>query len=687
MKGVEIQYDSSASAQAAVKDEYDSEDEFEDFRPTRGPSFDNHPYITVDKAGYTVLNYASDEDEDDLGLDRDSDSDNDSDGDDESYGFDILSDDIAPDDEGEGEGKHKAVTYLEENYEGIDDQSKAELAELEAEDEEEEDELGGWSKMMITEKPRDDVETYYFRDFVEDDYDDYDDEEPSAVKEEGTARVSLLAPHGDDVGSFLDAIIEHPTKFAEVRRYNTHPDSLRGAKPINPPDRHHPSVEFVTSHRRFLFVSNLPHYIDEDGQVGDFDNPLHRQEVANAAAEQFGVKVSSVSPASMTSAFVGFKSRKAARAALEEGPKNKTITKPFGMEAHEGDELYGFEEGDALVKLVNVRPDMGSAELEAQLIPQGSDLASVYDKVEVKKILATEAIVKLGSAEQAESMLTSAIVRRRLEELGTTQVRHFKAKRILVYAGKVAFADRQYFQRQGNRLMVSHDIPSDHFYQSHVGVLKLVGVNSSVTKQELTDLFQPFCRYRRDSIGSIEFGTCAANLRSGNVFVGFDYPEEMVAAGDHFHAEIKNGEGKSRGIFAGIHKMKDRHVPGAVRRELRSDRSREEILESLNWENYVSPEDIKILEDSGIDRQVIANAFITMRMHNRSYGPMDWSMTTEKDRPDRLNPGDHMRETMDFYVNTLKECIPTRENPGALFQAIHLPDEELDYSLIDGKKT
>ena len=626
MRGVNISYDAPLTAfglDTPSPEDYDSEDEFDDFDASTMIDIENHPFIHKDEDGTTILEYDEDDEEDDL--------------------MKAI---------GKGGQVEKPRPATADTQDGGD------------------------------HREGDPEEEFFFRDLL-------DLDEPDFISPPSVDRLVPLRAHGEDVDDFVEAMIEHPTKYAEFRRANPHSDSLREAKADFPKNRQQPPDEFVTSHKRFLYVTGIPHFLDnETGEAGDFENPIHRHEVIKFVVKQFGVPDKSVSPANMTSAFIGFEEKGDAKLALKNGPKEKIFSSPIVMQEYEVDDgvELGFPADSALVKLSNVPPGMSARYLAVQLFRKDSELGSIYGVLtpdDVKKVSATEAIVRLQSPEQVESALSSSMVRQRLDELGTSRVRHFKAKRELQYAGYTGPGKGQRFRKRGPRLVVSGDKPTDGFFRSHAACLQLRQVDPSVTKQEISDFFQSFCQRARDVVGSVEFVTCANGDRTDRVYVGFDRADEAKAAVAACSGFIDLGMGSIN-----VKSVKDLGIPGATPPEVRPERSEEELLESLhNWEAYVDAKDVEELEAHGVRREVLADTFRTMRYHNVTYGPMDWSMKREKLSPERYpEPGQHMRETMQMYVETLKECIATPENPGFLYESMFFEDEEMDFDAFEAEE-
>jgi hypothetical protein len=99
--------------------------------------------------------------------------------------------------------------------------------------------------------------------------DDY--EEPTF---EPSNRVLPLANLGPNLDDFLEAMVEHPSKYAQVSKSNAHPESRREPKPDFPKNRAKPTEFFIAKYPRFLYVTGLSPLM-VNGATGDLDNPVH----------------------------------------------------------------------------------------------------------------------------------------------------------------------------------------------------------------------------------------------------------------------------------------------------------------------------------------------------------------------------------------------------------------------------
>lgn len=506
--------------------------------------------------------------------------------------------------------------------------------------------------------------------------------------------VSTLEETGETGGDFWQALKKHPTHYAEMRLYNMHPESKRIPQPHYPPNRVHPSEDFVNSFSRFVYVTGLPPVMSEEGmnlRKPSVLGTLQQQEIQKIVTRLFGVVAEQVYPANETSAFIGFDSTQERDSVLKRGPKEKELVKPMTMSNYapsEGDEMTEFIKNASqgtLAKIDNVPPERYSRTTFARdLFPSNSELSAAY-QISAENVVfpsPTTALIRFESAEQAESALGSEFVASRLEKLGKYPVRLFKARRDIVYDRMGGPAKQDEIWKLGPKLIVDGDMPSKHFYLSHAGAILLRGLDrASLSKESLAEFFQPFSRTIRDVKGSIEFVTCEKGLSTDRAYIGFDFLGEAETVMDTFSGRAKIGDSLVK-----MKLVKDRWRPNTPKRQQRPERSEEEILKNLNdWEQYVDPEDIKYLEENGVPKQVLDESLRGMRFYNRSFGSLDWAMRDEKLEPEKES-GDDYRGLVQMYVSTLKECIATPENPGEIFKALHFPGEPLDLSIFEREK-
>lgn len=610
----------------------DPEEEFEKFEET-GFDPDDHPDITKEEDGTYVLHYNPEE---------------------EGYGS-----------------------------EGDDD-------EYEYGDAVEED-----NKPMVRQKPRDrnasnlddvDFEERFFHPNVF----DFDDPYPGPVPDEIVNQIRPLQEEGPNLEDFLEATYRHPTKFAEIRRYNLHFESRREPKPIIPKSRKNPPEEWVKAHKKFVFVSGLPSKI-LDEEEPDFDNPVHRNAVATLIASLLEVDPEQVYPANMTSAFVGFKERYATPDVVEKIDEavhsEFSMTSPVTISAYDGEDFGEFtkESPECLVKLENLPPRMNPARLANELFTPDSELRIAYGLFDVKNILMTSptsALVRFDSVRNAEHAVSSGAVEVRLDELGNYPIDIFHARRELVHDGFTGPNKSRELKKLGPRLIVDGDVPSDEFFRSHAGCIHMRNLDETVTSQDIAAFLQPYCTNLRDVSGSVEWGTNIRGVRTGTAFVGFD----RLGEAEDF---VKAVKGRIKGLGSSpviVRTVKDKKIPGGKPREARPERAEEELLDDLNnWEKYVDPKELEELEALGVNKMALDLAFRSLRFQNSTYGAMDTALRSETLVPEK-QAGEEYRETVREYIATIKECMATPEDPGDIYKTMFMPGERIDVSIFDSEK-
>ena len=333
---------------------------------------------------------------------------------------------------------------------------------------------------------------------------------------------------------------------------------------------------------------------------------------------------------------------------------------------------------------------------------------------DIQFVNATTAIVRFSSAEQAASVLESHILATRLRGLNSRlpssmnkepnstrgdssnqRLELFRARRELVHRGWDT-KDGQYrgtdeILKFGNRLIVDGDLPTKDFYISHAAVVMLTGVDPTIiNKLELSKFVQPYCSLPRDVDGSIEWVECNyTEQRTDRVYVGFDLVGEaevfVKAIGGTSNSLYKHSDKQRRPM--NIKLLHDRQPPNyaAAPLQRRPDRTIEEILKDMNnWEQYVEVADIEYLEKHGISKHVLDEALRAIRYNNESFGTFDATVRTETlDPSTHLAPGQQYRELVQLYVETLKDCVATPENPGEIFTMLQFPNEEPDLGYFD----
>jgi hypothetical protein len=495
--------------------------------------------------------------------------------------------------------------------------------------------------------------------------------------------VTPLAPHGPGISDLVTTMMEHGTQYAELRYDNPHPTSQREPIPDLPKNRVNPSKEFVEEYTRFLYVWGLPPVM-VDGKPADFENPIHRHEIQKTISNLFDVDSEHVSPASLTSGFIGLHFREDQLFALQVGPDKEVLERPVVISKYqpsEQDSAFCQEAAPNSIVMLNNLPEGSTATaLARNLFPPGTDVAEVYGLTtdNIRIVSPTSALVRFESADMAESAISSSMVQQRLEEVGQHRVRFAKARRELVFTGKHGGPDRTDRLRElGPRLIVDGDMPTKQFYLSHADTIHLRNLDPSVTKQQIADFFQPYCSAKRDVTGSVEFVTCRDGLKTTKAYVGFDELGEMEAVMAAFRGGRMQGLGDNGVIFKSVKDI------NRIPREKRSARSSEELLDSLdNWEQYADPEDVQYLIENGIAKEALDEALRAIRYHNPTFASLDQAMRAETLQPE-FESGGLYAELVRRYITTLKECVATPENPGEIYLNLFLPDEEIDTEIFD----
>ena len=498
------------------------------------------------------------------------------------------------------------------------------------------------------------------------------------------SQATPLAQTGPDMSDFVTSMLSHPTEYATMEFKNPHPESAREPKPDIPKNRLNPSKEFVEGHKRFMYVWGLPTSLIGN-KPADFENPVHRMEIQKLVSDLFDVDVDDVSPASLTSAFIGFHSRADQRFATLTGPEPTMIESPIIMQPYQAsdkDHLAMIKEAPAgsLVSFENLPAGMTTSWVAKTLFPSGTDAHNVF-KVTSDNIRMTSpssAVIRFESSKVAEAALNSSILAVRLEEFGQHPIRYAKARRELVYTGRHGGPDgTERLREPGPLLIVDGDMPTKNFFVSHADCLHLRNLDPSVTKQDIAKFFQPFCNSKRDVIGSTEFVTCLGGHTTGHAYVGFDELGERERVLEAFPSGRIYGLGGNPVVVKNVIDAKP------IQRQQRPTRSVEELLDSLdNWEQYVDPADIDFLLEHGIAKEALDEAFRTIRYHNPTFSSMDQSVRSET-LDTEMESGELYKELVQQYIATLKDCIATPENPGPIFESLFAEGEDMDTEVFE----
>jgi hypothetical protein len=160
--------------------------------------------------------------------------------------------------------------------------------------------------------------------------------------------------------------------------------------------------------------------------------------------------------------------------------------------------------------------------------------------------------------------------------------------------------------------------------------------------------------------------------------VGFELPGEIDEV-----KSLYNGKAMIGGCEVKLTPVQDKLLRRGKREGARPARSLEQLNDDLyNWEKHVDPKDIKELEAKGIDKSILDEAMRTLRLNNKSFAGDDQAMPGERIYEQRP-VGHHYRSAVRLYINLLKECAGSKEDPGLLFKAMFAPDQQVDLSVFE----
>jgi len=574
------------------------------------------------------------------------------------------------------------------------------------------------------EEPEKDPEEYFYDgqfnvlDIVkrpDSDFHDGEEEQHNPVHDEIYPLPTTVGTEGTDL---ITAMQEHPTNYGYYEDLKVHPNQRREPRPllieseIEDPSPllldtwkrsalKHPPQEFLDTWNRFLYVTSLPPFMADKNTPADLENAEHVSRFEKFVANLCSVDSTQVSAANATSAFVGFTAPRELADAIKKGPKNRhvLVSAPTAKLYDGSDDFAGSDEVQAFVeKAAGPEAIMHIEGLRLSKDPSNSALAETlireyFDKELFEEfgghILAenvhvipssSSALVRFDSAEQADSMLKSTLFQDRLKAMATYKVQYLRARRELWHRGfdpQTKEEDRD----QGSRLVVDGlHMPQRLFYISHASAVQIGHVPEGVSKRMLTEIFQPFCELPRGVEGSIEFATCELSgepITGGPVFVGFDEPFEADICMDKLQ-DLKIG-----GHHTTMRVCKDRVIPQLdTTPRVRQTRPVEELNDEMNnWQKYVKEEDIQYLDENGVPRVILDEVFRGMRRTNNYFGVLNGPNPEESVEPDKA--GTLWEDLVISYVNLLKECVVTKENPGRMYLEQFYPGQPIDLSIFD----
>ena len=269
------------------------------------------------------------------------------------------------------------------------------------------------------------------------------------------------------------------------------------------------------------------------------------------------------------------------------------------------------------------------------------------------------------------------------------------------------------------------------------------------TKRELAKQLQKYCHQPIDIYGSIEIVLDMNGENVGRCYVGFDEVHEMEDVmndlGRCFGVETNYGGGGSGGNGKGgchfipmngenkdgdinndkpslIHIRPVQQMKLANKDNTNTNNNNNnnsytrgpiptgtQLYDSLHhgWEEHVSNDDLSMLEDAGIDKSVLEEAFAATRHGNNATFGIDGDLVGSnnqilgdrsgynggkgsrglpilngKERPPSAG-GIRFKEFVQMYVETLREVCATKDKPGDMYEALFVEGEEIDLSLFD----
>ena len=533
---------------------------------------------------------------------------------------------------------------------------------------------------------------YYFRDVC-------DVENPLLLKptEEDSKAVLPLKSHGPELDDFLLAVTDHPSKYAKMERKVKHPDSKREPRPTFPKDRKLPDEDFVKKYKGYLFVTGLvPHLDEETGEVKDFEDVSHQQTIAEDVAKLFGITSMDVSPASPTSAYIGFATKLDAKQAMIDSAADGRLMANFSIslqkyEKKEDEEMTDEEKAfvtaspagaESILKVTGLPAATTSVELLQSMIPPGSRLDAMFGPLSNEdyfRFSSTTALLNLASADLVSKALKSTnIANNASKGVGQRSIQVLRAKRERVHDGWMGVNRAFGKSKLGTRLFVTGDVPPNDMYLSHNDMLHISGLPPNITLNDLSTFFQPFSADRRDVYGSGHIVRCSQGIPTGCAYVGFELPGEIEEV-----KELYKGKATINGCDVTLRAVRDKLLRRGVRETARPSRSIKELHSDLyDWERHVDPKDIAELEELGVEKGVLDEIMITLRHHNRTFAAGDQSISGERLYQERA-VGDHYASVVRKYLKLLKSCIGTREDPGLMYEAMFSPDQEVDMGLFD----
>lgn len=503
-----------------------------------------------------------------------------------------------------------------------------------------------------------------------------------------------LNPHGPELDDFLLAVTDHPSKYAVVEQKMKHPDSRREPRPIFAKGIVLPNEEFVQKYKGYLFVTGLvPHLDEATGGMLAFDDALHKQSIAEDVAKLFGISSMDVSPASPTSAYIGFGTKLEAKKAMMDSASDGRLRAVHSVALHKYEQGSSDEEvkfvtsspagADSILKVTGLPAIVTSVELLTSMFPPGSPLEAMFgplSNVNYLRVSSTTALISLASSDLvAKALKSSNIANNVAVGVGKCPIQVLRAKRERVFDKWTGVNKSIGASKLGTRLFVTGDVPPHEMYLSHNDTLHISGLPPSVTLHDLATFFQPFSADRRDVFGSGHIVRCSQGIPTGCAYIGFELPGEI----DQVREVYTEGKAVIGGCEVTFRSVRDKLLRRGRRETARPSRTIEELHADLyDWERHVDPKDIAELEHLGIEKGVLDEIMLTLRHHNRTFAAGDQSILGER-LYEKRQVGTHYRDVVRKYLKLLRSCVGTRNDPGLMYEAMFRPDEEVDMGLFD----
>ncbi|KAL7434422.1 hypothetical protein ACHAXH_005392 [Discostella pseudostelligera] len=502
-----------------------------------------------------------------------------------------------------------------------------------------------------------------------------------------------LKAHGPELDDFLLAVTDHPSKYAVIEQKAKHPDSRREPRPIFARGNVLPDEEFVKKYKGYLYVTGLVPHLDEiTGEVLAFDDALHKQSIAEDVAKLFGRSSMDVSPASPTSAYIGFGTKLEAKKAMMDSAVDGRLNAIHSVKLQKYEQGVSDEEekfvvsspagADSILKVTGLPATVTSVELLTSMFPPGSRLEEMFGQLNnanYLRVSSTTALISLASSDLVAKALKSSNIANNVAVVGKRPIQVLRAKRERVFDNWTGVNKSIGASKLGNRLFVTGDVPPHEMYLSHNDTLHISGLTPSVTLNDLATFFQPFSADRRDVFGSGHIVRCSQGIPTGCAYIGFELPGEI----DQVREVYTGGKAMIGGCEVTFRSVRDKLLRRGRRETARPSRSIDELHSDLyDWERHVDPKDIAELEKLGIEKGVLDEIMLTMRHHNRTFAAGDQSILGER-LYEKRQVGTHYRDVVRKYLKVLKSCVGTREDPGLMYEAMFRPDEEVDMGLFD----